>query len=134
MGIAHHSSHVNLLERGRIEMMRQININYGTLSKGGSHFPVLNLGCQYHSPIYFDEIILIETWVSFISPSRIAFSYRILGGTNQEMVELSPSPHGNGKILATASTEHCCLTNEGKPKRIPDNLLKIFTKYCMENP
>ncbi len=133
MGILHHSNHINLLERGRIEFMRQIDISYAAISKNGSHFPVLDLGCQYRSPIHFDEIALIETHLSFISPSRMAFSYRILGGTGLSQIDLSPSPHATGKLLATASTEHCCVTEEGRPKRIPGNLLKIFAKYCVED-
>ena len=131
MGIVHHSNHNRFFERGRIEYLRQIGILYSELSDAGVHFPVLRTECRYRQPLQFDANILIESHVSMVSKTRLVFAYRIYVPGSDPEYKFSNSPFKESGLTpaTTGISEHCCLAPDGKPQRIPSELLDKFVKY-----
>lgn len=130
MGIVHHSNHNRFFERGRIEFLRQADIIYADLARDGVHFPVLRTECKYKRAINFDDEILVETRISKLSKTRLEFAYRIYRYKDQSEHLMLDKPFDLSDDLVTEGiSEHCCLAPDGKPQRIPDNILKLLKKY-----
>jgi YbgC/YbaW family acyl-CoA thioester hydrolase len=123
MGIVHHSNHPKYLERGRIEFLRLVGTSYKDLTLQGIHFPVLELQIKYKKPLLFDDIITIETKISFLTKTRLNFSYKIYRGS-----ELIPgSIHESeleAELLCVAESFHCSVNEKGRPIEMNTNILK----------
>lgn len=130
MGIVHHSYYTRYFERGRIEFLRQIGINYRDLAEEGVHFPVLRTDCKYRRPLRFDDNISIESWISFLSKTRLCFQYRILRYEGEPKYRFVKTRVGGAlEMFTTGESEHCCLAPDGKPQRIPTELLKKLSEF-----
>ena len=131
MGIVHHSYYNRYFERGRIEFLRLIGIRYRALVDEGIHFPVLKTECVYRRPLKFDDTIVIETRISFLSKTRLCFSYRIVKVEEVRPDMFSNTPAESIELSTLGASEHCAIAPDGKPQRIPDKLLKTLSKYYM---
>ena len=129
MGIVHHSYYTRYFERGRVEFLRQIEILYRELADHGIHFPVLSVESSFRRPLRFDDQIVIETRISLLSKTRLNFEYRILKRDDEKYRMQKTQLDAKLDVATIGSSEHCCLAPDGKPQRIPDELLKKFNKY-----
>ncbi len=134
MGIVHHSYYNRYFERGRIEFLRQAGIVYRDLSEEGIHFPVLRTECKYRRPLRFDDHIAIESRISFLSKTRLCFGYRIIRQDEEPKYRFTKiKMQGQLEVNTLGTSEHCCLAPDGKPQRIPDELLARLAKYYAES-
>lgn len=132
MGIVHHSYYTRYFERGRVEYLRQIGINYRDLSDEGLHFPVLRTECQHRRPLKFDDWLAVESVVQEVSKTRLCFLYRVLRFEKEPKAFFAEnSLSGEFELSATGFSEHCCLAPDGKPQRIPESLLKKLSKFTV---
>lgn len=124
MAIVHHSNHARYLERGRVEFLRLAELNYADLVKRGVQYPVLEISTQFKKPLVFDDVILIETWVTNVTRTRLAFGYNIfaVGGEVKESA-LTTEPFA-GKPSATGLTAHCSVNAQGRPIEAPPEVLE----------
>ncbi len=114
MKIVHHTNHARYLERGRIEFLRLVGLDYVEIMKRGLHFPVTEMNIEFKKPLVFDEIIMIETRISKLTRVRLNFGYKVYS-----VAELAPATLSNipfeGKPSFLGETFHCCVNNEGRP-------------------
>lgn len=130
MNIVHHSNHNRFFERARVEFLRAAHIQYVDLANEGTHFPVLRTECIYNKPIRFDDLIGIESRISFLSKTRLNFGYRIYRMDSSCEDEMRTKPFGEpAKLVTEGTSEHCCIGPGGKPQRIPAKLLNSLSKY-----
>ena len=117
MRFVHHSNYVKFFEIGRIELMRQIGINYQKLEQSGLGLPVLKIEINYIKPVFFDDEIFIKTrLIEKPSGPRISFYYEIFNDKNQKVTE--------GKSdLAFMNLK------TGKPVRCPEDLIHAVAPY-----
>lgn len=135
MGIVHHSYYIRYFERGRVEFLRQAGILYRDLADAGIHFPVLRTECQHRRPLRFDDIVVVESVITELSKTRLCFAYRALKSEKEILNRLWTKPLGDDlELSATGYSEHCCLAPDGKPQRIPSDLLETLTQHLGKNP
>jgi acyl-CoA thioester hydrolase len=112
MGVAHHAAYVPWLEEARIEAMKELGLNYRELEERGVMMPVIDLQVQYKRSLQFDDTVLFQTSIEVLGPSRLAFHSRILGEDE--------------KLRAEATVVVASVTSEGRPCRIPEDLLAVL--------
>ncbi|HEX8231601.1 MAG TPA: thioesterase family protein [Chloroflexia bacterium] len=105
MGIVHHSSYLAWMEMGRTEFMRHFGFTYRQLELTGVLLPVLEVKVRYHTPAYYDDELVISTWVEELSRVRLLLAYRI------------DRPE-DGKLLTEGSSLHTFMGKDGRPIRI----------------
>lgn len=114
MAIVHHSNHARYLERGRIEMLRLIGLDYAALMKRGIQYPVLEIRTVFKKPLVFDEVILIETAIERATRTRLDFKYRIFTVPEWHPPTLTTEPF-EGAPSVLGETFHCCVNEKGRP-------------------
>jgi acyl-CoA thioester hydrolase len=126
MGIVHHSNHPRYFERGRVELLRLVNLGYTEIVKQGFHFPLTDMKISYKKPLQFDEVILIETEISECTRMRVNFLYRIFTGVELAAPEMSTEPFP-GKPAVIAETFHCCVNEKGRPVEMSEAMKDKFS-------
>lgn len=111
MGVVYYANYLAFFERGRCEYMRARAFDYAAFEREGFGFPVVDAACRYRKPARFDDLITIETMVTGASRVTLEFGYRVLRGDD---------------VLATGSTKHACVTQAGKPARLPAKLASLL--------
>ena len=111
----YHSRYLDLLERARGEFFRQIGKPLAGLQQEGTSFPVLECHLQYYAPARYDDLLTIEVSVTAAKGVRINFRHRIFAQSSRCLVE--------------GETLHACTLIEGKPKRLPRELVDLLGPY-----
>jgi acyl-CoA thioester hydrolase len=106
MGIVYYANYLRWFEVGRTELMRSLGIAYKDMKEKGTSLPVSEVFCKYHASARYDDILIIETSVDFLKRASIQFAYRILRKSD-------------GTELATGSTLHAFVDEEGRIVRVP---------------
>jgi len=105
----YHSRYLDLLEAARGELFRSLGTAMLALQTADFIFPVIEARLRYSAPARYDDWLTLEVWPTLVERVRLNFGHRIL---NQA-----------GKLLVEAETFHCCTGGEGKPKRLPPELV-----------
>jgi len=112
MGRVYYSNYLVYFEVGRTHLIRQYWKSYSDLEKDGYFLPVLETHCRYHNPVGYDDLIRIESRLTFTRPTILHFDYVL---TNPE----------KSFLIAEGYTEHCFMTRDGKPRRAPAELHRL---------
>jgi acyl-CoA thioester hydrolase len=131
MGIVHHSNHARYFERGRVELLRLVDQSYSEIVKKGFHFPLTELKVVFKKPLYFDDVITIETNISELTKTRMNFQYKIYKGIDLEKSRMHENTIESA-VLVTGETFHCCINEKGRPVEMPDELFSVF--QALRNP
>ena len=113
MGVVYYANYLRWFERGRSEFLRQMGCPYGQIESKGYHFPVTELACRYFKPVYYDDLITIETQLTALRRATLNFRYKIFR-------------QGEGEPLAMGSSTHACLAAGGRIARIPPDLANLL--------
>ncbi len=111
MGVVHHSIYFVWFEHFRTEYFIKVGFPYSKLEKKGIYFPVVESGCKYISSATYDGMINVKGYFESPKGVRVRLNY---------IVEQS------GKKIAEGYTLHASLDRDGKPSRIPKELLSVF--------
>jgi acyl-CoA thioester hydrolase len=117
MGVVHHSAYLAWMEVARTEYLRVRGVPYRTLEDGGIRMPVLGLSLRYRQPARYDDEILIKARLIQANGVRFTFEYDILRAPEET-------------LLASGRTEHASTDLNGKPRRLPSNLLSKIGDGC----
>ena len=63
MGMVHHSNYLIWFEAARSEFCRQFGIDYRQMEIDGLFLPVAEAQCRYIGPAFYEDEIVIKTWV-----------------------------------------------------------------------
>ena len=118
MGIVYYANYLVWFEAARTDFLKSIGIPYRELEKSGIFLPVAEAFCKYLSPAYYEDEIIVETYLSKIGNASIEISYKV---------------KREDKVIATGYTKHACTNKEGKIQRIPENIKEKLKKYLVEN-
>ncbi len=116
--VVYHSNYLRYFEFGRASLMRDTGYAYSEIEKEGYIYPVIELGVNYYTPLYYDDPMWIYTKPSKLERVRLQFDYII-------------THHETGEIVCKGFTKHCAINSSGKPSRIDEktvHLWKIFPK------
>jgi acyl-CoA thioester hydrolase len=114
MGVVYHSNHLIWFEVGRVEWMRQMGFSYRDLEREEERFiAVAEVKCRYRAPVFYDEEVVVRTWVKTVRESVVVFQY--------ELVRVE-----NGKLLAEGETTHVVTDGKMKVAPLPEKYLSVF--------
>lgn len=92
-------------------MIREFGYSYKELEDTSAFMPVASVNSKYHKPLYYDELITIETTLREIPKARMVFYHTIY---NNEMEKVH-----------TAEVTLVFLNKKtNRPTRVPEVLLK----------
>ena len=114
--VVYYANYFTLFERGRTELFRDMGIPYSTIEKQGIYVPVSDTRCRYKRSARYDDLLSIESAVQELKRARITIAYRILRNDRQE-------------LLAEGYTVHAFVNTEGKPQRIPAEIIEKIEAY-----
>lgn len=100
MGVTHHSNYIRIMEEARIEWMEHIGFSYKKCEDLGAISPVLSVKCSYKKTTTFDDVITVKVRLKQYNGLKLTVEY--------EMIK-------EGEIVAIGETEHCFLSESGKP-------------------
>jgi acyl-CoA thioester hydrolase len=111
MGVVYHANFLVWFEVGRVEYLRALGASYRQLEEEGVYFPVLEVGCKYHRPARFDDLLQVRTRAERIRWARLRFHYQLV-----RVVD--------GTLLAEGWTTHAATDDQGSPRRLPEEVLR----------
>lgn len=115
MGIVHHSNYPVWYEKGRGDYIKMFRTSYIEMEKNGIMTPLLNLTCHFKLPAFYDDEVIIRTWVQTITAARIVFSYtvrRIEKNGSETELGYGTTEHG----FVDAKTFHPCSIKKRMPE------------------
>ena len=115
-GVVWHGSYLRWLEMGRVELCESAGLNLIEMEKQDIAMPVTNMNVRYKASGRLNDTVVVETWISKISPITITFEQTI---RNKE----------SGKLFIQAEFEVVAIHNDGKIyRRLPDVIKNAFEK------
>ena len=106
MGLLHHANYFVYFELARTEMLRGGGIAYRDIEDSGHFLVVIELGCKFKKPAYYDDLLTIRTTVVKTSPVRLEHKYEVFGPA--------------GKLVAEGLTTLACVDRDGKLQAMPE--------------
>ena len=111
----YYARYLDLLEAARGEFFRSLGPTLVQWQERGLIFPVIECHLRYKSPARYDDVLIIETWLTLAEKVRLNFANRIV---NQV-----------GALILEAETWHVCTALNEKPKRLPEDLIGQLQPY-----
>jgi acyl-CoA thioester hydrolase len=104
MGLLHHATYFVYFEMGRTELLRQRGVSYKDMEDGGHFMVIVDVGCKFKRPAYYDDVLVLRTSVARVSHVKIVHHYEL---------------RREGVLLAEGHTTLACVDREGKPQPLP---------------
>ncbi len=107
MGLLHHANYFVYFEMGRTELLRLRGLSYRDIEDAGHLLVIVDLGCKFKRPAYYDDLLTIRTTVARVTHVKIVHRYEVLR---------------DGLVLAEGQSTLACVDREGKPQALPEVL------------
>lgn len=116
MGYLHHGTYPLYFETGRTELLRQLGLTYKKMEDDGVLLPLNSLNIKYHLPAFYDDELLVKTYLKKMPLIRLEFEYEIFNSKDE--------------LLCTASTTLVFVSSATrKPIRMPDYFYQLIKPY-----
>jgi acyl-CoA thioester hydrolase len=117
MGVVYHSNFAIWFEVGRVELMRQLGLEYRAMEKEDNcHIPVVDLRVRYKAPALYDDEIVVRTRIANARQSLLHFTYEVLRA-------------GDQTLLATGETMHIIVDDNFQRRALPEKYMNIFAVH-----
>jgi acyl-CoA thioester hydrolase len=114
MGVVYHANYFVWFEVGRVELCRQLGLEYATMeTEDDSFIVVAKASCRYKRPARFDELLTVRTRVAEWQRRTIRFAYEVFNQTS-------------GELIAAGETLHVICDRLGRPKSLPAKYRSCF--------
>ena len=107
MGLLHHANYFVYFEMGRTELLRKRGLTYRDMEDAGHLLVIVDLGCKYKRPAYYDDVLTLRTTVERVTHVKIVHKYELLR---------------DGKLLAEGHSTLACVDRDGRPQALPETL------------
>jgi acyl-CoA thioester hydrolase len=104
MGLLHHANYFVYFELARTEMLRSRGISYRDVEDSGHFLVIIDIGCKFKRPAYYDDLLTIRTAVARKTHVKIVHEYQVVR---------------DGELLAEGHSTLACVDREGKPQALP---------------
>jgi acyl-CoA thioester hydrolase len=108
MRVVHHCVYPVWFEIARTELLRRSGHAYKDLEKLGVFMVVTHLSVRYRKPAVYDDILRVHVEQKSGVGVKIQHTYQVYRGE---------------ELLTEGETTLCCVSPEGKPRRLPEYLL-----------
>ena len=117
MGVVYHSNFAVWFEVGRVELMRQLGLEYRAMEKEDNcHIPVVDLRVRYKAPALYDDEIVVRTRIANARQSLLHFTYEVLRA-------------GDQTLLATGETMHIIVDDKFQRRALPEKYTRAFAPH-----
>ena len=116
-GIVYYANYLKYFERARTEYFRERGIEIAAHAAVGVLFVVAHVEIDYRLPARYNDLLQIETEVADSSRASLTFSHII-------------RRHGTEEIIVEGWARLVCINEQGKPRRLPEEVSQIITKIC----
>ena len=114
-GIVYYANYLKFFERGRTELLREVNIEQDTLLEKQIAFVVKRVNINYVKSVRFNQLIKVETEVIACKKASLEFEQKI--------------SHENGELLCSSKTLIACINlQKMKPIAIPSDIIEVITR------
>ncbi len=114
MGVVYYANYLRFFEAGRNEFIRAKGMRYRDFEERHRLLlPVVEAGVSYRQPARYDDLVAVETSITEVRRASARFGYRLV--------------RDDGVLLATGHTVHACVDVDGRPRRMPEELLARLT-------
>lgn len=112
-GVVYHARYLHFFERGRTEALRSSNISHTELLGRDEPlaFAVRKMTTEWISPARIDDLLEVTTRFLEVKGARMAIAQEI---------------RRDAALIARADVEAACMNLEGKPRRLPPEILARF--------
>lgn len=115
MGLAYHTHALDWFEYARTEALRSTGLPYRILEENGIIMPVVEASIRYHSPVYYDDVIDVETLFVDMPRVRVPIEYRV-------------RREGQNDVLVSGKVTLCFVDREkNHPISAPNVILRAFS-------
>lgn len=114
MGVVYYANFFVYFEMGRTEFLRHLGLPYSEMEKEQIFFPVAEAYCRFRSPARYDDILIIQTWISELKHATVEFSYKIIREEDQ-------------KLVAEGFTKLASLNASRRPTSLPEKLKSLLS-------
>jgi len=104
MGVVYYANYLRYFEGARAAYWRGLGRSYKDLEAWGVALPVVEAHCEYRRPAYYEDVLVVDVWVSQLRAASLRFAYRI---------------HRAGELIAEGTTRHAVLGKDGKLRALP---------------
>ncbi|MBT5689750.1 MAG: acyl-CoA thioesterase [Opitutae bacterium] len=108
MGVTYHANYFVWFETARIHLLKTLGISYKELEKKGYLLPVIECHAQFHKPVTFDDLIVVNTLMESNPGIRFRIDYQITC---------------DGQKTTTGYTTHVFMDEKGQVTRPPKTFL-----------
>ena len=108
MGVVYYANYLRFYESARADYWRSLGRSYKDLVEWGVAMPVVEAHCDSKRPAFYEDLLVVDVEVSEVRAASLRFTYRVTRGE---------------ELLATGHTRHAVIGTDGKPKRLPPQLL-----------
>ena len=107
MGLLHHANFFVYFEMGRTELLRARGLSYRDVEDAGHLLVIIDLGCKFKRPAYYDDLLTLRTTVERVTHVKIVHRYELF----REAI-----------LLAEGHSTLACVDRDGRPQPLPDTL------------
>jgi acyl-CoA thioester hydrolase len=109
-----HSVYIQYFETGRIDLFKKMGWSLTQMADLGTHVVVVSIETQFVAPGVENDELVVESWVEEVKRVSMRFGQRIMRGD---------------EVLATQTVHGACTSLQGRPKRIPEELMVGLTGF-----
>jgi len=118
-GVVWHGAYLRWMEKGRCDFCEDLGFNLVELVKQDIALPVANMNVKFKASAKLNDILVVETWISKLTPICVTFSQSI---KNKE----------TGVTYILADFDIVAVNNDGKLYRRMPETLKTALQGAME--
>src|ERR1700761_3106085 len=116
MGVVYHANYLVWFEIGRVELMRQVGIDYRTMERDeGALIAVVDAAVRYRAPARYDDQLVIRTWLATVRGGIVRFRYNIVR-------------EADGLLLCEGETVHMVVGRDMKRRPMPEKYAERFAE------
>ncbi|WP_028580056.1 acyl-CoA thioesterase [Desulfogranum japonicum] len=114
--VVYHANYLKYFEFGRASLMREANYPYKEIEESGFIYPIIQTGLNYYSPLFYDDLMYIQTRPAQMEMVKLQFDYIITRADN-------------GEICCTGFTKHCAVNDKLIPVEIDEKTINLWKSF-----
>ncbi len=116
MGVVYHANYLVWFEVGRVELIRQIGLDYKRMeSEEGALIAVIEAKARYKAPARYDDELLVRTRLGEVRGGIVRFTYQVLRA-------------GDEAVLCEGETVHMVVGRDMKRRAMPETYAALFAR------
>jgi acyl-CoA thioester hydrolase len=113
MGVVYYANYLRFFEIARAEWLRRGGRSYGDIEASGVRLPVIEAHVRYRAPARYDDLLEIDASPTDTKRASVRFVYALRRAEG-------------GALLAEGHTLHACTGPDGRPRRLPEDVLHLL--------